>query len=91
MRFDFLDTAPMDGPLNSRDLQITLRLSTVKTVAVSTILGDLAHTNGNEVFWVTQKRAYYGTFHHVNKKHLNCYLTQLRASTISVIKIRSAE
>ena len=47
-----------------------------KQWAVSTTLGELAHTNGIESFWATLKRAYHGTFHHLSKKHLNRYVTQ---------------
>jgi len=48
----------------------------MKEWAVSTVLGDLAHTNGIESFWATLKRAYHGTFHHFSKKHLNRYVSQ---------------
>jgi len=48
----------------------------MKEWAVSTVLGDLAHTNGIESFWATLKRAYHGTFHHLSKKHLNRYVSQ---------------
>ncbi len=47
-----------------------------KQWAVSTSLGDLAHTNGIESFWAVLKRAYHGTYHHLSKKHLNRYVTQ---------------
>ena len=47
-----------------------------KQWAVSTALGELAHTNGIESFWATLKRAYHGTYHHLSKKHLNRYVTQ---------------
>lgn len=47
-----------------------------KQWAVSTVLGDLAHTNGIESFWAVLKRAYHGTYHHLSKKHLNRYVTQ---------------
>ena len=43
---------------------------------VSTVLGDLAHTNGIESFWAILKRAYDGTYHHLSKKHLNRYIQQ---------------
>ncbi|MXZ18499.1 MAG: IS1595 family transposase [Rhodothermaceae bacterium] len=47
-----------------------------KQWAVSTMLGELAHTNGIESFWAVLKRAYHGTYHHLSKKHLNRYVTQ---------------
>jgi len=47
-----------------------------KQWAVSTTLGELAHTNEIESFWATLKRAYHGTFLHLSKKHLNRYVTQ---------------
>ena len=47
-----------------------------KQWAVSTVLGEYAHTNGIESFWAVLKRAYHGTFHHLSKKHLNRYVTQ---------------
>ncbi|MXY08632.1 MAG: IS1595 family transposase, partial [Rhodothermaceae bacterium] len=47
-----------------------------KQWAVSTILGEYAHTNGIESFWATLKRAYHGTYHHLSKKHLNRYVIQ---------------
>ncbi len=47
-----------------------------KQWAVSTTLGELAHTNGIESFWATLKRAYHGTFHHLSKKYLNRYVIQ---------------
>ncbi len=47
-----------------------------KQWAVSTTLGEYAHTNGIESFWAMLKRAYYGTYHHLSKKHLNRYVTQ---------------
>ncbi|MDE2646450.1 MAG: IS1595 family transposase [Bacteroidota bacterium] len=43
-----------------------------KQWTVSTVLGDLAHTNGIESFWATLKRAYHGT----SRKHLDRYVTQ---------------
>ena len=48
-----------------------------KQWAVSTALGELAHTNGTESFWAVLKRAHHGTYHHLSKKHLNRYVTQL--------------
>lgn len=47
-----------------------------KEWAVSTALGEKAHTNGIESFWATLKRAYHGTYHQVSKKHLNRYVSQ---------------
>ena len=47
-----------------------------KQWAVSTVLGEYAHTNGIESFWAVLKRAYHGTYHHLSKKHLNRYVTQ---------------
>ena len=47
-----------------------------KQWAVSTLLGEYAHTNGIESFWAVLKRAYHGTYHHLSKKHLNRYVTQ---------------
>ena len=47
-----------------------------KEWAVSTALGEYAHTNGIESFWAVLKRAYHGTYHHLSKKHLNRYVTQ---------------
>ncbi len=47
-----------------------------KEWAVSTALGELAHTNGIESFWAVLKRAYHGTYHQISKKHLNRYVTQ---------------
>lgn len=47
-----------------------------KEWAVSTTLGEYAHTNGIESFWATLKRAYHGTYHQLSKKHLNRYVTQ---------------
>ena len=47
-----------------------------KQWAVSTALGELAHTNGIESFWAVLKRAYHGPYHHLSKKHLNRYVTQ---------------
>lgn len=32
------------------------------------------HTNGIESFWAVLKRAHYGTFHHLSKKHLSRYV-----------------
>ncbi len=46
-----------------------------KEWAVSTALGELAHTNGIEPFWAVLKRAYHGTYHQISKKHLNRYVT----------------
>ncbi|MXX59727.1 MAG: IS1595 family transposase [Rhodothermaceae bacterium] len=48
-----------------------------KQRAESTALGDLAHTNGIVSFWAVHKRAHHGTYHHLSKKHLNRYVTQL--------------
>lgn len=48
----------------------------IKEWTVSTLLGDLAHTNGIESFWATLKRAYHGTYHHISKKLLNRYVAQ---------------
>ena len=36
----------------------------------------MAHTNGLESFWSMFKRAYHGTYHHLSKKHLQCYVHQ---------------
>ena len=47
-----------------------------KQWAVSTTLGEYAHTNGIESFWAVLKRAYHGTYHQLSKKHLNRYVTQ---------------
>ncbi len=47
-----------------------------KQWAVSTMLGELAYTSGIESFWAVLKRAYHGTYHHLSKKHLNCYVTR---------------
>ena len=47
-----------------------------KQWAVSTVLGEYAHTNGIESFWAVLKRAYHGTYHHLSKKRLNRYVTQ---------------
>lgn len=33
-----------------------------------------AHTNGVESVWATFKRAYYGVYHHMSRKHLQRYL-----------------
>ena len=48
----------------------------LKQWAVSTVLGEYAHTNAIESFWAALKRAYHGTYHHLSKKHLNRYVTQ---------------
>ena len=50
-----------------------------KQWAVSSVLGELVHTNGIESFWAVLKRAYHGTFHNLSKKHLNRYATQFAA------------
>ena len=42
-----------------------------KQWAVSTALREYAHTNGIESFWAVLKRAYHGTYHHLNR-----YVTQ---------------
>ncbi len=47
-----------------------------KQWAVSTVLGEYAHTNGIESFWAVLKRAYHGTYRHLSKKNLNRYVTQ---------------
>ena len=46
-----------------------------KQWAVSTALGELAHTNGIESFKIVPKRAFHGTYHHLSKKHFNRYVT----------------
>lgn len=37
--------------------------------------GD-AYTNGMESFWAIFKRGYTGTYHHMSKKHLQCYVNE---------------
>lgn len=39
-------------------------------------VNGMAHTNGIESFWSMFKRAFHGTYHHMSKKHLNCYVEQ---------------
>lgn len=41
------------------------------------------HTNGIESFWAVLKRAHYGTFHQLSKKHLHRYVSEfvLKANT----------
>ena len=34
------------------------------------------HTNGVESFWSLLKRGYYGTYHHMSRKHLDRYLAE---------------
>ena len=34
------------------------------------------HTNGIESVWAVLKRGHYGTFHHISKKHLQCYVNE---------------
>jgi len=43
---------------------------------VSTVLRDLANTNGIESFWVALKHVYRGMYHHLSKKYLTRYVTQ---------------
>jgi len=35
-----------------------------------------AHTNSMEGFWANFKRGYYGTYHHMSKKHLQKYVDE---------------
>ncbi len=44
--------------------------------SVSEYVKDQAHTNGIESFWALLKRGYYGTFHHMSKKHLHRYVNE---------------
>lgn len=44
--------------------------------SVSEYVNGQTHTNGVESFWAMLKRAYYGTYHQISKKHLNRYVTQ---------------
>lgn len=39
------------------------------------VRGDV-HTNGIESFWAILKRAHYGTFHQISKKHLSRYVNE---------------
>ncbi len=45
--------------------------------AVSTTLGEVAHTNGIESLWATLTRAYHGTYKQLSKKRLSRYVTQI--------------
>ena len=36
----------------------------------------MAHTNGIESFWALLKRGYYGTHHHMSKKHLHRHVSE---------------
>ena len=47
-----------------------------KQWAVSTALGEVARTNGNESFWAVLKGVHHGTYNHLSKRHLNRYVTQ---------------
>jgi len=48
-----------------------------KQWAVSTILGELAYTNGIESFWAVFKHTYHGIYHQLSKNHFNRYVPQL--------------
>ena len=49
-----------------------------KTVrhSVSEYVRAEAHTNGMESFWAMLKRGYDGTYHHMNRKHLQRYVNE---------------
>jgi len=39
-------------------------------------VNGMAHTNSIESVWAVLKRAYYGTFHHFSKKHIDRYINE---------------
>jgi len=55
-----------------------------KQWAVSTALGELAHTNGIESFWAVLKCAYHGTNHKLSKKLLSRSIDQFAGKHILV-------
>ena len=50
-------------------------LESVKHSAGEYVRGS-AHTNSIESFWALLKRGYYGTFHHLSRKHLQRYINE---------------
>ncbi len=44
--------------------------------SVGEYVREQVHTNGVESFWSLLKRGYYGTYHHMSKKHLQRYVNE---------------
>lgn len=44
--------------------------------SVREYVDGMAHTNGIESFWALLKRGLYGTYHNVDKKHLQRYVNE---------------
>ena len=44
--------------------------------SVSEYVRDQAHVNGIESFWSLLKRGYHGTYHHMDEKHLDRYVSE---------------
>lgn len=66
----------MKKPFNlTQDQQAKLDHHSVKH-SVKEYVDGMAHTNGIESFWALLKRGLYGTYHNVDKKHLQRYVNE---------------